>query len=390
MSAFGWTGGTWLESLAFTLFTLIEASVRASPPSDGVQAHALLQPAYWTAWLALQLARLWLRLVFFVVQGILLARATGWRFALALVFAGLVSFRFALKPDSDCFEGRDGDGPKLPLADNFVDLHAASGTYEHAEREFEQVRLDYLKELQCIFAAVELHQADYSHAINAVKSKLDALYNALAAAVACSDDDVLLIRYFILKYAERVSEQVRANVSVATEQDRAIHRNNLILYLNVLLGGTDILGRPAEHTIDFMRKKLANTASNVFYTYAVARVLNFSRQHQANELRTVLQYSQRAFHVDFAIGDLRFGSGTASTAILDDEQVSLALIEQVESLITMEPLIKADIVALCMLYFDVYQAQRRFAVAEERLLDAVLAAVIARNRLKREARLLED
>ncbi|BGO91023.1 hypothetical protein NBRC10512_000153 [Rhodotorula toruloides] len=391
MSAFGSAGETWLGSLTDTLFTLIEASVRASPPSDGVQAHTLLQPAYWTAWLALQLARMWLRLVFFVVQGILLARATGWRFALALVFAGLFSFRFALKPDSDCFEGRDGDGPALPLADNFVDLHAASGTYEYAEREFERFRLDYLKELQCAFVAVNLHQADYSPTCSAVESNLGTLFDLLATAVSRPDKDVLLIRVSILKYAERVGEQMRASLSTATldELKRINRRNNLFLYLNILLGGTDLLGKPTEYDIQFVRQKLAGTARNVFCTYTVARVLAFSQKHGLQETRTVLQYFQRAFHVESATGDLRFGSGAALTLSLN-EQVLLALIEQVESLITMDPLIKADIVALCMLYFDLYQAQRRFVVAEERLLDAVLAAVIARDQLRTEARLVMD
>ncbi|BGP31502.1 hypothetical protein JCM10296v2_003267 [Rhodotorula toruloides] len=254
-----------------------------------------------------------------------------------------------------------------------------------------QVRLDYLKELQCAFVAVNLHQADYSPTCSAVESNLGTLFDILATAISRPDKDVLLIRVSILKYAERVGEQMRASLLTATldELKRINRRNNLILYLNILLGGIDLLGKPTEYEIQFVRQKLAGTAPNVFCTYTVARVLPFSRKHGLQETRTVLQYFQRAFHVDFAIGDLRFGSGSALTLSLN-EQISLALIEQVESLITMEPLIKADIVALCMLYFDVYQAQRRFVVAEERVLDAVLAAVIARDHLKREARLLED
>ncbi|BGO98857.1 hypothetical protein NBRC10513v2_003253 [Rhodotorula toruloides] len=344
------TDGSWFESLAFALFKLIETAAHVHWRLNDLQLDALFQPAYGIAWIALHLARLWLPLVLIVVHGRRVVRAIGWRDAYGVVLACLSAFRSAFKPMSGRSGGHDGNSSSGLSNEDFLDLHEALETWKRAERELEQVRLDYFKELQRVWGAGELDQAESSRTSIEVVEHL----------------------------------QVNAFAATPDELDRAKHRNDLIGYFNILLGGIDRLD---NHDIDNERRESAATSPIVFRTYTVARVLAFSQKHGLQGTRTVLQYLQRAFYVDFAVGDLRFGSGAAC---FDNEQVSLALIEQVESLITMEPLSKADIVALCMLYFDVYQAQRRFAVAEERLLDAVLAAVIARDGLKREARLLEN
>lgn len=69
MDVFETPDGSWFESLAFALFKLIETAADVHWLLNDLQLDALFQPAYGIAWMALHLAKLWLRLVVVVLHG---------------------------------------------------------------------------------------------------------------------------------------------------------------------------------------------------------------------------------------------------------------------------------------------------------------------------------